>query len=220
MDTADLRFIAERGSREIVGLDQVLSRSGEPIKEVFFVEQGVASIANVEIDGRKTEICLIGPEGFVGAPVLLDNGTSAFEAYSQSDPLRVVKLPSGDLAELYNRSSMARSILNSAMFDQMNQTAANLVSAVRQRVGPRLARWLLMYRERLRSDRIEVTHAYMAIMVGSQRTKVTEALHELEACGAIAASRGLVVITDSEALVASAREGLAESASVDWVLSV
>jgi len=77
-----------------------------------------------------------------------------------------------------------------AVYSQMVQIAEGLVSAAWQRLDARLARWLLMYRDRQRSDRLEVTHEFMAMMVGVQRTGVTEALHDLEGAGLITAARG------------------------------
>ena len=213
MTSADLLFLAERGQRRTFELDEGLCRVGEVAKSVFFVEAGVASVAHVEADGRKTEICLIGPEGFTGVSVLLDDGCSPHEIYSQSDPLQVFSIVSTDMEELVAQSSHAAKLLNQASFAQMSQIAANLVSAVRQTVSSRLARWLLMYRERLRSDRFEVTHAYMAIMIGTQRPKVTEALHDLEAAGAIASSRGLVVVLDRRVLEDLAGRGISAVAS-------
>ena len=70
-----------------------------------------------------------------------------------------------------------------------------------------LARWLLMYRDRLRSDQLPVTHEYMAAMLGVQRTGVTAALHELEGLGLISSRRGLVSIVDATELAALADGG-------------
>jgi len=91
-------------------------------------------------------------------------------------------------------------LLTQAVYAQLVQIAEGLVSAAWQRLDARLARWLLMYRDRLQSDRLDVTHEFMAMMIGAQRTGVTEALHDLEGAGLITAQRGLVIIRDTKGL--------------------
>ena len=204
----DRRFVAERARRMTFTLGEVLHRTGDVARHAFFVESGVASVIKVDEAGRKTEICLLGPEGFFGGGIIVGNHRHPFDVYSQANPLTVIALPAADLRELVALSQVADDLLSTAIYTQYLQVADNLVSAVWQPVVARLARWLMMYRERIRSDRLEVTHAFMAIMVGAQRSKVTSALHELEAQGAIAASRGLVQVRDVELLRAAAYQGL------------
>ena len=64
-----------------------------------------------------------------------------------------------------------------------------------------------MYRDRMRSDRLAVTHEYMATMVGAQRTGITAALHEMEGDGLISSRRGLVTVLSVPALMALAAGG-------------
>lgn len=82
----------------------------------------------------------------------------------------------------------------------MIQVAEAVISAAWQRLDARLARWLIMYRERLISDRLEVTHEFMAIMVGAQRTGITQALHDLKGTGLITAKCGVVIVRDVNGL--------------------
>ena len=87
------------------------------------------------------------------------------------------------------------------------QLSEGLISNTRQRLSQRLARWLLMYRDRMRSDRLSLTHEYMATMVGVQRTGVTAALHEMEGDGLISAQRGRVTLRHLAGLIALADGG-------------
>lgn len=64
-----------------------------------------------------------------------------------------------------------------------------------------------MYRDRLRSDCIDVAHEFMALMVGVQRTGVTAALHDLEEQGLINATRGVVMIRNLQRLRRLAGQG-------------
>jgi len=98
-------------------------------------------------------------------------------------------------------------VLLRAVQVRLVQISEGLISNTRQRLSQRLARWLLMYRDRMRSDRLPLTHEYMATMVGVQRTGVTAALHEMEGDGLISARPGLVTILSLPALIALAAGG-------------
>jgi CRP-like cAMP-binding protein len=84
-----------------------------------------------------------------------------------------------------------------AMWAQASYTA---VSNARDSIGQRLARRLLMCRDRADSDEIALTHNSLASTLGVQRPGVTLALHELEGAGMIRAHRARITIRDRETL--------------------
>ncbi len=66
----------------------------------------------------------------------------------------------------------------------------------------RLARWLLMVHDRVDSTRIELTHEFLAVMLGTRRPGVTTAVQMLEYRGVIGAKRGALEIRDRAGLIA------------------
>ena len=74
---------------------------------------------------------------------------------------------------------------------QMSQTA---LANSKMRVDARLARWLLMAHDRVDRNDIELTHEFLALMLGVRRAGVTEALQDLESRGLIRAVRGKLTI--------------------------
>jgi hypothetical protein len=60
----------------------------------------------------------------------------------------------------------------------------------------RLARWLLMVRDRTEGDTFLLTQEFLAIMLGARRTTVTAAAGTLQRKGLIRYSRGRIHITD------------------------
>jgi CRP-like cAMP-binding protein len=62
----------------------------------------------------------------------------------------------------------------------------------------RLARWLLMMRDRSDDDALAITQSLLAEMLGVQRPTITQAVDELERAGAIEHDRRQVRIVDRQ----------------------
>ena len=58
----------------------------------------------------------------------------------------------------------------------------------------RLARWLLVTRDRLRSDTFQLTHQFLSLIIGVRRVGVTNAAGNLARRNLISYSRGKVRI--------------------------
>lgn len=193
----DLRAIAPSLRRRRFGRGDVLIEAGTPAPLAYFVERGVASVIRPAAGDRATEICLIGPEGFVGSSIVMGEGRSPYRTLVQCDQLNAFAVEASALRALFDRSTSFRRLILSAIEAQTVQISETLVATLWHQIQARLARWLLMYRERLGSDRLEITHEFISLMIGAQRPKVTATVHELEGAGAITATRGLIVIRDA-----------------------
>jgi hypothetical protein len=80
-----------------------------------------------------------------------------------------------------------------ALLVQNSQTA---MCNIRHTLLHRLARWLLLARDRLDSDLIPLTHELLSMMLGVRRAGITAALAQLEVAGALRKSRGTILIAD------------------------
>ncbi len=90
---------------------------------------------------------------------------------------------------------------------EQGMTSAQLVACnAIHGVEARLARWLLMIQDRLRSSELNVTQGFLAEMVGTHRPTVTAAVGRLQKGGAISCSRGKVEILDRSQLELTACE--------------
>jgi CRP-like cAMP-binding protein len=78
----------------------------------------------------------------------------------------------------------------------MLQSSQAALANGRGRLDERLARWLLMWHDRVESNEFATTHELLALLRGVRRAGVTVALHELEGRGLIRSLRGRISIVD------------------------
>jgi CRP-like cAMP-binding protein len=84
-----------------------------------------------------------------------------------------------------------------ALMKQVGRTAAcNRIHTVEER----LARWLLMCRDRMESDELPLTQEFISNMLGTRRASVGTAATGLQTEGLIRYSRGHISILDRKGL--------------------
>jgi CRP-like cAMP-binding protein len=150
-------------------------------------------------DARMVEVGLAGCEEIIGLPLVgaLDKLPYSVVVQVPGDgfliqaPIIMDALPS--MPEL-SRVMVRRLSVRAA--EQSQNTACNRLHSLDQR----LARWLLLVRDRLDSDVIVTTHDFVASMVGADRTTVSLALNEFEAHGILEQARGSITIRDRRKL--------------------
>ena len=84
----------------------------------------------------------------------------------------------------------------------MVSVACNGAHSLKQR----LARWLLMMRDRADDDALPITQDLLGEMLGVHRPSITNVVRELERGRLISCSRGLITIRDRKGLMASSCE--------------
>jgi CRP-like cAMP-binding protein len=180
-----------------VGLEhrQTLEKPNEPIKHIYFPEDGIASVVGDSKTFGQIEIGIIGKEGVTGLQVILGNDRSPYETFIQV-PGMGLRIETQKLRALMEKSRTLHQMLlryAQVFMIQTSQTALSNASAL---LSHRLARWLLMCEDRLSVKQLPITHEFLAMMLGVQRSGVTIALGELEKRGLIRAKRGQVTIVD------------------------
>lgn len=200
MAADDLALIKPWLTRVQVKPQEVLNKANELIKQIYFLEGGIASVVSIRPDSGSTEVGIFGREGMSGTTVVMGVDRSPHETYMQVDGTTALRIDTDRLLEAMEQSPSLNKILLAYAHTMMVQTAACAVGNAHHRMEARLARWLLMCHDRVEGDEILLTHDFMAMMIGSQRSGVTVTLHVLEGMGAIRSKRGRVVILDREKL--------------------
>jgi CRP-like cAMP-binding protein len=183
----------------------VLYEGGEPIKHVYFPDDGLISLLVVMDDETVREIGVIGNEGMLGAAVALGMKTAATRALIQL-PGSAMRMKAGALREELGRGGALPNVLrrySHALFTQVSQSAACVSSHA---VDKRLSRWLLMTHDHAPGDEFEMKHEFMAMMLGVTRSVVTRAAGRLQNEKMIRYTRGRVTVLDRSRLEATACE--------------
>ncbi|MDN4052223.1 Crp/Fnr family transcriptional regulator [Massilia sp. YIM B02763] len=186
-----------------VAIGDVLCEPGDPIRHVYFPHDCLISLMAVA-EGRMTlEVGQVGREGMLGATVALGHDTTQVRAVVQ----RAGSASRIDAARL--RAEFARSpSLQGVLYrytDALLAQAIQIAVCSRYHVlEARLARSLLITRDRLQSDKFHLTHEFLAHALGVRRVGVTKAASALQQQGLIIYSRGNIEILDPERLAAAA----------------
>ena len=188
-------------SLELVDIEarQVLEMPGEPIAHVHFVETGLVSVVGTTVPDHRIEVGMVGHEGMTGLGVVLGDDRSLNEALVQSSG-SAWRIATPALHQAMSDSpTLTATLLRfvHVFFSQASQTA---LANGRGKLDERLARWLLMWHDRLRDDNLIITHEFLALLLGVRRQGVTVALHDLEGRGLIKSTRSLVKILDRAGL--------------------
>ena len=181
------------------------------IKQIYFLESGVASIVTLSFAGDITEVGLFGRDGLSGTAILLGTDRSPQRSFMQVSGGVALRIGSQLLLDAVDRSPPLRRLLLRYIATLMVQSANNTAANAHLQMEARLARYLLMCHDRMSGDDIHVTHEFMAMMIASQRTGVTLALHKLEGEHAIRSMRGLVEVRDRSRLEELAGEAYGPS---------
>jgi CRP-like cAMP-binding protein len=188
-----------------LSLRQVLYETGAPIDDVYFIQQGVASILTDMADGASIEVGMIGIEGIVGVAALLGATLSSHQAIVQI-PGDALRMNAVRCKAAFDQSAGVRRLalrFTESMLNLSAQTAAcNRLHSIEQRC----ARWLLMASDRIGADVMPMTHEFLSTMLGVRRAGVTVTAQELQRSGLIRYHRGEITIIDHDGLAESACE--------------
>jgi CRP-like cAMP-binding protein len=206
LPAADYARILPSLSVVALTLKDILHKPGEPIRDVYFPGGGFCSILTVLEDGNMVEVATIGREGMVGVSALLDGAPVPTAAMVQGETAVCYRMGIDAFrreADRHGAFYEATTRYAHALFGFMAQsTACNAVHSAEQR----LARWLLMARDRMDSDDFPLTQEFVAMMLGASRPTVTVVAGTLQKAGLIQYRHGRVAIVDRKGLGAASCE--------------
>ncbi len=199
LPTLDLERIGQHLRPTLLHQGQMLYQAGRPVDAVYFVTAGMVSITIPSDKGEPVEVGIIGPEGVSGAINAVTEQPTHTDCMVQIRGKALV-MPADVFREEFKRGgALQNRVLQFFLHLQMVGAQCAMCNT-QHSLEERLARWLLMVRDRVHSDEMELTHEFISQMLGVRRSGVTITAGALRTAGTIEYSRGMVRILNSESL--------------------
>ena len=176
-----------------------------PIQHNYFPLNTLLSLVTTMEDGSSVESGIIGREGMSGIPVLLNAGQTTMPTFAQV-PGKALRIKAEIIKAAYDRRGALHTLLNRYMHLVVVMGSYSTACNAVHKIEPRMAKWLLMSSDGVGSDEFNLTHEFLAVMLGVRRASVSEIASMLRHNGLIHYSRGAIKITDRRGLEASSCE--------------
>ena len=177
----------------------VLYDAGQPLQHVYFIVDGIVSILSLVSERTGVETATIGREGTVGM-VAFHGVPSAPERAMVQVPGAAYRIDVSAFRQLLPNAPALGSLLHRYAVVMFSLASQNSACNRKHSIEARCARWLLMVADRLDTSTMELTHDFVAQMLGVRRASVTEALGALEKRGLIQTGRGRITLVDRSGL--------------------
>ncbi len=172
---------------------------------VHVITSGIASIVTTMLDGGTTEVATVGREGIPEALHLLGPASVSTRCFMQigGSGLRIdFKV----MQALYEEDPAIRRMVT-AYVQYQALMVSQIASCNRLHgVSARMARWMLIVQDRTGEQVLRLTQEFLAQMIGSRRTTVTEVAGKLQDRKLIEYARGSVRVMDRVGLERAACE--------------
>jgi CRP-like cAMP-binding protein len=200
-----LRMLAPREADHRI--TDVLLLPEETPDSIFFPHFGaVVSIIRATKSGAMVEAGVVGHEGMFNVhTVIAKPAATGSQAIVQIDG-RISRIDAELLRDHFRDDEAFRDLLLSFTSLFLHQVTQNLLCNRLHAIEQRLAKWLLIIRDRIDRDELHLTQNFLSHMLGVQRPGVSIAVTALEADGVIGHSRNFIRIRDHKGLLARSCE--------------
>jgi CRP-like cAMP-binding protein len=201
----DIAILRPLITESLLAKDQSIYQPGDVVATIWFPTSAVLSVVTPLHDGSSVETETVGHESAAGLMGGLSRLPATNRAFAQIGGL-ACKLPAGALRERMGQSPALTNLvlqhLDLAVGQAQQSVACNAVHAA----AGRLARWILMTQDRVGDAEVPLTHGYLAVMLGVQRSTISMLAQEFKAAGIIHYARGRITIVQRSALERAACE--------------
>jgi len=176
-------------------LGEDLFKPGDKVDSAIFVNSGLVSLIAASSTGRSIAVASVGKEGMLPVEVLSGLQCSAY-TYVVRIPGEALKISTAAFKDLRSSDSAFREG-SLKFFQQLHSQSAQLILCNRfHSVQQRLCRWILMSSDWAEDDQFPMTHEFLSLMLGVNRSTVSLELGALKADGMISYRQRLLRITD------------------------
>jgi len=176
-----------------------VSNAGDTIRHVYFPTDSYISLIAPLGTSESVEVGMVGSEGLFGATLTLGIKTSGVRGLVQGDG-PALRMPARRFLRLLDESEAFKRSLNRYLYVLTTQLAQTAACGRFHTLDARMARWLLMTHDRAHKNTFELTHQFLAYMLGVRRASVTEIAGRLQNSGLVKYTRGRLTVLDRRAL--------------------
>lgn len=184
---------------------RVLYEPGDAPRHAFFPLDGMIALLALTDEGQALELAIVGHDGFVGVPIVLNVRSSPYQVMVQVS-CAAYRVNADAFASEFQRREELHAIALTYVHGLILQLVQSAVCHSFHSLTPRLCRWLLVSRACVQSNTIELTQECIAHMLGVSRPKVSHALVGLEGKRLIHQGHGRIHIVDAQGLARSSCE--------------
>ena len=185
--------------------EQVLIDADSSLDHIYFPDSGVVSIVAVYADGSIIEMATIGRVGCTGFQAVFGAKKSSVRLFVQI-PGNAAKMSRPAFARAMKTMPSFRALMFAYVQAFLEQVMVSVACNGAHSLKERLARWLLMMRDRSDDDTLPISQNLLAEMLGVQRPSITNAAEELERAGLIERGRQQVTLLDRQGLMKASCE--------------
>jgi CRP-like cAMP-binding protein len=185
--------------------EQVLVDADSSLDHIFFPDSGVISVVAVYPDGSIIEMATIGREGGTGFQAVFGAKTSSARMLVQV-PGTAAKMSRQAFLRAMEAMPGFLALVQAHVLAFLEQVMVSAACNGAHNVRQRLARWLLMMRDRHDGDELPLTQDLLAEMLGVHRPSITNAAQALQRDGLIECGRRRVTILDRDGLIGASCE--------------
>ena len=178
---------------------------GNRIEHLFFVEEGMASMTTTFSDGSQVEVGMFGYASVIGVSALMGVKRSLNRIYTQIEGSGFSCTVEAAERE-FRRGGVFQALVLRYMQAQLVQSAQSAACNAKHNMEQRLARWLLLCSDRAHTETLNLSHEFLADMLGSTRPTVSIAAGSLKEEGLIDYNRGVIRMLDAKRLEGRACE--------------
>lgn len=179
--------------------NETIYEAGKLIRHIYFPASGIISLLSGVSENSTIEVGIVGNEGMAGLPVYLGVQTSSTRALVQGSG-SALRMGTSDFLKFSARSSKLQALMLRYMHSLFTQVSQSAACNRFHPIDERLARWLMMTRDRVGSSEFQITQEFLSNMLGVRREAVNKAAGLLQERGLVSYLRGNMKIIDRKGL--------------------
>ena len=184
---------------------EIVYLTGDDIRYVYFPNSGLLSLLSTTETGATCEVAMVGNEGVVGLPVVLRNNMIPYEVTVQF-ATEAFKISAEALQAEFDKGETLYDLVLRYLNVLIVQISQSSICHRFHTFDKMFCEWLLLVKDRVNSDYLNLTHETISRTLGVPRTAVTAVAGALQKAGIIRYSRGKILILDRVRLEASSCE--------------